>query len=65
MITIDPCIAAGQNPIARYLIFHDRGQSVRDSDGYQALASKVFSRVNGTLRHRRWIPYTHWIMECS
>ena len=65
MITIDPCLAQGQNPIARYLIRHDRGQNVRNADGYRALASKTFQNVGGTLGHRRWIPYTHWIMECS
>ncbi len=65
VITIDPCLADGQNPIARYLIRHDRGQNVRDADGYRALARQVFPKVIGTLRHRSWIPYTHWIMECS
>jgi SAM-dependent methyltransferase len=65
MITIDPCFAQGQNPIARYLIRHDRGQNVRNVDGYRALASQTFQNVCGTLSHRSWIPYTHWIMECS
>lgn len=65
MITIDPCFASGQNPIARYLISQDRGQNVRDAQAYQKLACQTFSKVRGTLRHRRWIPYTHWIMECS
>lgn len=65
MITIDPCLAPGQNLIARYLILHDRGQNVRNSAGYGALANATFSKVIGTLSHRRWIPYTHWIMECS
>lgn len=65
MITIDPCLAPGQNPIARHLILHDRGQNVRSEEGYRKLATRSFSRVDGTLRHRSWIPYTHWIMECS
>lgn len=65
MITIDPCLVTGQNPVARYLIRHDRGQNVRDMDGYRDLATPVFDKVVGTLRHRSWIPYTHWIMECS
>jgi SAM-dependent methyltransferase len=65
MITIDPCLAKGQNPIARYLILHDRGQNVRTQEGYCNLAARTFSHVNGNLRHRSWIPYTHWIMECS
>lgn len=65
VITIDPCLATGQNPVARYLILHDRGQNVRGEEGYRDLAKQVFPKVAGTLRHRNWIPYTHWIMECS
>lgn len=65
MITIDPCLAGGQNPIARFLINSDRGQNVRSSQGYRALPEQHFSQVSGQLRHRSWIPYTHWIMECK
>jgi len=65
VVTIDPCLAAGQNPIARYLISKDRGQNIRDSRGYSTLAEQAFSNVQGTLRHQAWIPYTHWIMECA
>ena len=62
-ISFDPCLAAGQNPIARFLISKDRGQNVRDAEGYLALARGVFKDVKGTLRHKKWIPYTHWFME--
>lgn len=65
VITIDPCLAPGQNPVARWLILHDRGQNVRTEGGYRDLATRSFSGVTGTLRHRSWIPYTHWIMECA
>lgn len=65
MITFDGCIAAGQNPIARFLIQRDRGQNIRTASEYRELATQSFSRVEGTLRHQAWIPYTHWIMECS
>ncbi len=64
MITIDPCLAPGQNAIARYLILRDRGQNVRDSKGYRALATSAFPKIEGTIKHRAWIPYMHWIMEC-
>jgi SAM-dependent methyltransferase len=63
--TVDPCFAAGQNPIARFLISRDRGQHVRDSQGYLALTPGNAIRVTGTLVHRAWIPYTHWHMECQ
>jgi len=64
LVTTDPCFAAGQNPIARFLISRDRGQNVRTSDGYRALPSAIFGQVHGDLRHRSWIPYTHWLMDC-
>jgi 2-polyprenyl-3-methyl-5-hydroxy-6-metoxy-1,4-benzoquinol methylase len=62
--TLDPCFAARQNPIARFLISRDRGQNVRDPEGYQALLQGLELKVHGTLTHQAWIPYTHWHMEC-
>ena len=64
LVTIDPCFAEPQSAVARCLIRMDRGRNVRDPDGYRALAAGSFSTVSGTLAHRHWIPYTHWIMEC-
>lgn len=64
-VTMDPCISPGQNPLARFLINRDRGQNVRIAEAYRALPTASFSMVNGQLRHRSWIPYTHWIMECK
>lgn len=63
-VSKDPVFAADQNHIARFLISQDRGQNVRDAEGYLALARYEFSHVEGMVRHRVWIPYTHWIMEC-
>ena len=63
VFTLDPCYAAGQNPIARFLISKDRGQHVRAAEGYQAIAQGLFARVEGRLTHQAWIPYTHWRME--
>jgi len=63
LATIDPVWAPGQHPIARALIARDRGQHVRTPEAYTALLRSVFPDVTGTLRHRRWVPYTHWMME--
>lgn len=63
-VSIDPCFAEKQNPVARFLISRDRGQNVRTQGGYQSLSEGIFSTVRGELRHRAWIPYTHWFMEC-
>jgi SAM-dependent methyltransferase len=63
--TVDPCYAPGQNPIARFLISRDRGQHVRDADGYVALTRDLLGAdVKGELVHRAWMPYTRWHMEC-
>jgi SAM-dependent methyltransferase len=64
LVTIDPVFCSPQNPVARLLISMDRGQNVRTAKEYTELASFVFPYVNGVVRHRAWIPYTHWIMEC-
>jgi len=64
LVTIDPVFCSPQNPIARFLISMDRGQNVRTGQGYTELAFQVFPEVNGLVRHRAWVPYTHWIMEC-
>ncbi len=62
--TIDPCLAPGQNPIARFIIARDRGQHVRDASGYRALPDGLGLDVTGEITHQAWIPYTHWNMEC-
>ena len=65
LLTRDPCLAEGQNPLARFLISHDRGQHVRNAQGYHALAERHFSTIKGELTHQSWVPYTHWTMEAS
>lgn len=64
ILTVDPCLAARQNPIARFLITRDRGQHVRDADGYLVLVGDTGFEVTGRIAHQAWIPYTHWYMEC-
>jgi len=65
IITIDGCFSPDQNVMARFLISQDRGENVRDAEGYRMLTDQAdFQKVTGTLRHKPWIPYTYWIMEC-
>ena len=64
VLTIDPCLVKPQDPVASFLIKRDRGRNVRGPAEYRMLAEGRFSRVDGVVRHRAWIPYTHWIMEC-
>lgn len=65
LITIDPCLADRQNHIARWLVKADRGQNVRDRDGYVSLVADTFGQVQPTVAHRAWIPYTHCILVCT
>jgi SAM-dependent methyltransferase len=65
LITIDPCYIDKQNPIAKFIISKDRGTNVRTPEDYQALTSTTFTKITGLIKHRSWIPYTHWVMECT
>lgn len=64
-VSIDPVLVPAQNPVARFIIKRDRGLNVRDPEGYQSLVGPAFTDVRGVLRHRVWIPYTHWMMEAT
>lgn len=64
LVTIDPCFDHAQNPVARFFVSQDRGQNVRSGEQYRELACNAFSQVEGGVKHRAWVPYTHWIMEC-
>ena len=63
LLTVDPCFVAGQNPVARFIIEHDRGQNVRGKVGYEALMGRVFESARAEVRHQAWVPYTHCYME--
>ena len=62
-VSIDPVLAAGQHPLARFLVSRDRGQHVRTGQAYLDLVRPAFDDTTGVVRHRRWVPYTHWMME--
>lgn len=63
IITVDGTYADGQNPLARFVISKDRGQSVRSPEAYSALAARRFKAIKGWVEPRLWIPYTYWIMR--
>jgi SAM-dependent methyltransferase len=62
VVTLDNVFIENQNPIARFLISLDRGRNVRTPDKYKKLASEAFPLVDGIIEHKRWPPYTYWIM---
>ncbi|WP_240231811.1 class I SAM-dependent methyltransferase [Devosia lacusdianchii] len=59
LVTVDPCLVPGQNPVARLLIERDRGRNVRDEAGYRDLVQGRFSSSRVQIVHKAWIPYTH------
>jgi SAM-dependent methyltransferase len=66
LVTHDPCYVEGQSSVARFFISRDRGQHVRDAEGYRALISNVFEKITIEVRHDlARFPYTHIAMECT
>jgi len=68
VLTFDGVYTDEQSKAAKYFLSKDRGQNVRDAQGYIKLANEVFGAEN-VVSHIRSdmtrIPYTHIIMECS
>jgi cyclopropane fatty-acyl-phospholipid synthase-like methyltransferase len=66
LITLDPCYHANQSPIAKFLMNRDRGQSIRESAEYMALASRAFRHVQLHIREDLFfLPYTAAVMVCE
>lgn len=64
LITVDPVFVDGQARIAHELISRDRGQNVRDCDGYLALVSSRYARKSIRPHHDFLrVPYTYAVME--
>ena len=63
IVTVDGCYVDGQNPVARFIIGQDRGDYVRTPQAYEALARTSLGELRGWVIHRRWVPYTYWIMR--
>lgn len=65
LVTYDGCYVLDQSRAAKYLLSRDRGQFVRDEQGYTCLARSGFDEVRASIRDDLLrIPYTHIIMEC-
>jgi SAM-dependent methyltransferase len=66
LITVDPVFVDGQARVARELIRRDRGQNVRDCDGYMGLVSARYSSKRIEPRHDLLrVPYTYAVMTCT
>jgi 2-polyprenyl-3-methyl-5-hydroxy-6-metoxy-1,4-benzoquinol methylase len=65
-VTVDCCLADGQAKFARFMVLRDRGQNIREPEGYRALAKGIFGKVQLNVRHDLLnVPYTHTIMEMT
>lgn len=64
-VSVDPCWAAQQHPVARFLISRDRGRNVRTASEYEQLVSPFFFDKKVIVRHKAWVPYTQCFMECT
>lgn len=66
LVTVDPVFASEQSRPARAIIARDRGQHVRDREGYARIAGAAFENVEVTVRHDLLrIPYSHCVLECT
>lgn len=61
IVTLDNCYVNGQNPIAKFLIAHDRGKNVRTPEEYNSLFSPNFD-IKGINCNLLSIPYDHYII---
>jgi hypothetical protein len=59
LFTLDGCYREGQSLIAKWLLDNDRGQFVRDRNGYDNVLRGAFGRVDLAIRddYSR-VPYT-------
>jgi SAM-dependent methyltransferase len=66
LITLDGGYRRGQARIARMFLDNDRGEHIRDEQGYAKIAGVVFSRVQSVVREDLFlIPYTAVVLVCS
>src|SRR5579862_3153452 len=65
LITLDGVLTDDQSQVVKYLLARDRGRFVRSEAGYRKIASKVFTKVESSIRHDLLrIPYTVLILTC-
>jgi len=66
LITLDPCYDADQSSVAKFLMDRDRGESIRQADQCEALASRIFGRVQLHIRDELFFfPHTAAVMVCG
>jgi 2-polyprenyl-3-methyl-5-hydroxy-6-metoxy-1,4-benzoquinol methylase len=49
LITADPCFHAGQSPVTRFVVSHDRGRHVREFERYRELVAGALAGASASL----------------
>lgn len=65
LVSIDTCYAPGQGRISRWMSDNDRGEFVRDAEGFEALAKTSFDKVEGRYIDLMRVPAAMWLMTSS
>ena len=55
LFTLDGCYREGKSRIAKWLLDNDRGEFVRDRDGYDQVLRRAFGKVNLAIRDQGWV----------
>lgn len=64
VISVDTCFEPTQGRISRWMSHNDRGEYVREPDGFVALAEEAFTEVDGeVLNTVTRVPSSHWLMR--
>jgi hypothetical protein len=59
LFTTNPCYREGQSSIAKWLLDNDRGEFIRDEDGYTKVLGGAFAKVKLAIREDlSRVPYT-------
>ncbi|HLK20852.1 MAG TPA: class I SAM-dependent methyltransferase [Bryobacteraceae bacterium] len=58
LVTMDPCYVPGQHPVAKFLLDHDRGEYIRNAEGYRKLLQSVGKPEISVLSDMLRIPYS-------
>ncbi|GAA1797165.1 hypothetical protein GCM10009682_18530 [Luedemannella flava] len=62
--SIDPTFEPNQNPIAKWMSSNDRGEHVRQPEGFVALAKESFGDIEGEIVNDvTRVPTTTWLMR--
>jgi SAM-dependent methyltransferase len=66
VITVDTCFEPTQGRVSRWMSANDRGEYVREPEGFMALAQQYFKEVKGeVVNDATRIPSSHWKMRMS